>query len=109
MRYDDLKKKLDTYNWDDGFDVPEEILSDPNCDLALALELFYLADGYGYLQKEREDNTLERWNSFISDLYHDILNCRFPSTGNSFKIPLNQVQKYKLRKKQVPELFLTDL
>lgn len=89
--------------------MPKEILSDPSCGLALALEVFYLADGYHYLETLAKTTTLQKWNKFFTTLYHDILNHRFPKIDTSFKIPLNKVQKYKLRKNQVPEIFLTDL
>ena len=36
MAYDDLKNKLNEYNWDNGFAFPKEILADADCDLALA-------------------------------------------------------------------------
>ena len=39
-----------SYNWDDGFAVPEAIINNPNCCLGTALELFYLADGARYLK-----------------------------------------------------------
>ena len=55
MAYADLKNKLDEYNWDDGFEVPRTILADPDCDLALALEIFYLAGGYEYLEKSAKE------------------------------------------------------
>lgn len=55
MAYVDLKNKLDEYNWDDGFEVPRTILADPDCDLALALEIFYLAGGYEYLENQPEE------------------------------------------------------
>lgn len=109
MVYYDLKSKLSEYNWDDGFEALQKILSDSNCDLALALEIFYLADGYGYLEKSTTTTALEEWNGFITTLYNDILNNRFSHTNTSFEIPLSKVQKYKLRKNQVPEIFLTDL
>lgn len=44
-----LRQLLNEYNWDDGFDLAKEMLENPDCDLALALEIFYLADGYSYL------------------------------------------------------------
>lgn len=109
MLYSDLKRILREYNWDDGFEVPKEILSDPNCDLALALELFYLADGYSYLEKSDHTTDLQKWNSFIATLYRDILEHKFRKTDTPFTNPLNKVQKYIFRKKQVPEIFLTDL
>ena len=121
MLYSDLKRILREYNWDDGFEVPKEILSDPNCDLALALELFYLADGYSYLEKSdhttvlqkstslQKPAALQKWNPFITTLYHDILDHKFQKTDTPFTNPLNKVQKYIFRKKQIPDIFLTDL
>lgn len=44
MKYEKMKEKLDEYNWDDGFDFPRKVVSDSNCDLALALEVFYLVE-----------------------------------------------------------------
>ena len=78
MAYADLKNKLDEYNWDDGFEVPRTILADPDCDLALALEIFYLAGGYEYLEKLARRTKLQKWNQFITVLYEDILDNRFP-------------------------------
>lgn len=49
MVHNDLRSKLNEYNWDDGFEIPKEILAAPGCDLALALEIFYLSDGYAFL------------------------------------------------------------
>ena len=109
MLYSDLKSMLREYNWDDGFEVPKEILSDSNCDLALALEIFYLADGYSYLEKSDKTAVFQNWNPFITTLYRDILNHKFRKTDTPFTNPLNEVQKYRFRKKQVPEIFLTDL
>ena len=68
MAYADLKNKLDEYNWDDGFEVPRTILADPDCDLALALEIFYLAGGYEYLEKSAKRTKLQKWNPFITVL-----------------------------------------
>lgn len=69
MAYADLKNKLDEYNWDDRFEVPRTILADPDCDLALALEIFYLAGGYEYLEKSARRTKLQKWNPFITVLY----------------------------------------
>ena len=109
MTYADLKSRLHEYNWDDGFEVPREILADTACDLALALEIFYLAGGYEYLAKSARRTRLQKWNRFITVLYKDILHNKFPQTGTSFEIPLSRVQKYKLRKMGVAEIFLANL
>ena len=109
MVYNDLRNKLNEYNWDDGFEIPKEILADPSCDLALALEIFYLGDGYAYLDDLEKTTDLKEWGSFITVLYDDILNNKFPKIDKSFKIPLSKVQKYKLQKKGISKIFLIDL
>lgn len=69
MTYEKMKQQLDDYNWDDGFEFPEQILSSSNCDLALALEILYLADGYSYLvSMEKNVCSLDKWLSFIKTL-----------------------------------------
>ena len=65
MSYNDLKKILNEYNWDDGFEIPKKILSNQDCDLALALEIFYLADGFAYLEGFVKESKLEEWEQFI--------------------------------------------
>ena len=109
MVYNDLENMLNEDNWDNGFEIPKEILADPRCDLALALEIFYLSDGYAYLEDLEKTTDLKEWNSFITALYDDISNNKFPKTGKSFKIPLSKVQKYKLKKKGISKIFLIDL
>lgn len=109
MRYEEMKKTLAEYNWDDGFETPKQLLDDSNCDLALALEIFYLADGYAYLDNPVANPKLEKWSVFIAKLYNDILNEKYIATESTFKIPLSKVDKYKFRRKQVPEVFLADI
>ena len=105
----EIRTQLNEYNWDDGFKVPQEILDNPDCDLALALEVFYLADGYAYLENKESMVELKEWNHFISRLYKDIMEHKYQKTDAVFEIPLSKVQKYKLANKQVPEIFLKDL
>ena len=109
MVYNDLRSKLNEYNWDDGFEIPKEILAAPGCDLALALEIFYLSDGYAFLGNLTKTTDVKEWGRFITVLYDDILNNKFPKTSTAFEIPLSQVQKYKLQKKGISKIFLTDL
>ncbi len=106
MSYNDLKKILNEYNWDDGFEIPKKILSNQDCDLALALEIFYLADGFAYLEGFVKESKLEEWEQFIDTLYKDILSGKYSKTSSHYEIPLTKVQKYKFRKKSVPEIFL---
>lgn len=110
MQYEEMREKLDEYNWDDGFDFPKKIVTDSNCDLALALEVFYLADGDSFLQDypdEPEGNAI--WKKFVKKLMQDILDGKYSLTENHFEIPLSKVQRYKSGKLGVPEVFLQDL
>jgi hypothetical protein len=109
MIYNHLEKTLNGYNWDDGFAIPKKILGNPHCDLALALKIFYLADGFAYLDGFAEKTKSKEWEQFIYSLYTDIWSNKFRKNRRPYKIPLTKVQKYKFRKKQVPEIFLTDL
>lgn len=107
MKYAKLKATLDSYNWDDGFDVPRKLLKDPECDLALALEIFSLADGYTYLfDMENAGTGLKEWRDFVTTLYNDIISGKYPQTENKFEIPLNRVEKFKLKKLGTPDVFL---
>lgn len=67
---DKMRQILNDYNWDDGFDLPKELLENHDCDLALALEIFFLADGYSYL---------------------------IDNQRRTFQNPLTKVQRYKLK------------
>lgn len=109
MAYEDLEELLHQYNWDDGFEIPKAILDNPHCDLALALKVFYLADGFAYLDGLAEKSGLSEWKQFIDSLYNHIVGHKYKVSGRPYEIPLSKVQKYKCRKKQVPEIFLTDL
>lgn len=109
MLYDDLEKIMNEYNWDDGFSIPKKILGNPHCDLAMALKIFYLADGFAYLDGFAEKTELEEWKQFMYSLYTDILNNKYRKSSRPYEMPLTKVQKYKFRKKQIPDIFLTDL
>ena len=110
MMYDELQKIVRNYNWDDGFELPQKVLSDERCDLALALEIFYLGDGYRYFQMYENNiaGTQERLE-FISKLYDEIVNGKYEKMETHFEIPLSKVQRYQLRKNNISEVLLTDL
>lgn len=116
--YREYSRRLERYNWDDGFAFPQSLLDDSGCDLALALKIFYLADGYGYLHRflGREPTGSEQWMVFMKDLYTKIsehhfqdTETLFPGKVHSFAIPLFKVQCFRLRKAGVPAVFLEDL
>lgn len=71
MVHNDLRSKLNEYNWDDGFEIPKKILAAPGCALALALEIFYLSDGYAFLDNLTKTTDVKEWGRFITVLYDD--------------------------------------
>jgi hypothetical protein len=98
---------ISEYNWDNEFRVPQMIVDNKNCELATSLKTFYLSDGYSYLQQSKHQNIM--WHQFVSCLYNRILLGDFSEGSLSYKIPLTKTQIYKLRKGNIPEVFLTDI
>ena len=88
------------YNWDDGFEIPYNIINNDNCDLGTALKVFYDADGYRVLENREELNNSnsKEWTSFILQLEDRILNNKFNVNHIKFIPPLTKVQIFKLKK-----------
>lgn len=106
----ELRQLALDYNWDDGFALPSLIADHPNCDLAVALELFWLANAETvYLGEARESSHNAQWRRFSTDLAERILGGRYPAGMGDFHPPLTYTQIYNLRKKGLPEVFLTGL
>lgn len=86
------------YNWDDGVEIPQMILNNNHCELATALTIFELAEGFEYLDDKSTlayDNELK---SFVSDLYERIINRKFIQGEIKYAPQLTKVQIYKLKK-----------
>lgn len=98
---DELFVLLDNYNWDNGFEVPEAIITHTNCTLSVALLAFYRADGLRYLF-EGEDvfaNPLSKsWKTFIKEIYDKILKEHYPIGNISYDPEITNIQKFKLTK-----------
>jgi hypothetical protein len=98
------------YNWDDGFEVPIEIIKNENCDLGTALLLFFLADGVVYLTDENKviqsDDIL--WKDFLKKLFEMINKNQFVSMDIAFNPCFSKTEIYKLKKQfpKISELFL---
>ena len=110
-RYE-LDKKLDYYNWDDGFEFPNKIIKHPNCELGTALKAFYLAGGELYLRHNipESDSTKERLD-FLQYLYDRIVTGYYTGRYVGFTLPLTKVQKYKLLKAfpDIPVVFTENI
>ena len=108
--YEEMDKSIEEYNWDDGYSLPQKILEDQNCDLALALKIFYLGDGYGYLQTKGHVDSSDTWPQFICRLYSEIIDNKYQRvSGHHYAIPITKVQKYKLAKQGVPGILWMDI
>lgn len=69
----------------------------------------YNADGYSYLIDKSRSTSLKEWKLFVEKLYADILEGKYIQIASTFENPLTKVQRYKLKKQQVPDIFLIDL
>jgi hypothetical protein len=104
-----LSKMAMDYNWDDGFAFPQAIADHPNCDLAVALELFWLADAISvYIGETIEHERNSEWRSFSTVLAQRLLVGHYARGSVAFTIPLSKTLIYKYRQCGVPELFLTN-
>lgn len=99
------------YDWDNGFDIPQAILSNPYCSLGTALVLFYQGDGYRYLTEKPISSDLPEWLTFISTLYLDIKGGKFDDMSLHFEVPLNKIQVFKLKKMLADDaqIFVTNI
>lgn len=108
--YEEIDQLIEGYNWDDGFSLPQRILENQNCDLALALKIFYLGDGYDYLQIMGHVDPSDDWLQFISRLYSEIIENKYKCIPlHHYSIPLTKVQKYKLEKQGIPSILWMDI
>ena len=105
-----LRQLALAYNWDDGLSFPTRIADHPNCDLAVALELFWLANADAvYLGDSSETSYNADWYAFSQTLASRILTNHYPVGSGSFELPLTRVQVYNFRKRGLPDVFLTDV
>ena len=104
-----LHQVLEDYNWDDGLALLAQMARSSGCDLALALELFYLADGAAWLDALREGRPPdgpEDWRALLSTLYDGISSGRYLRSGRPYALPLNRTQRVRYAKAGVPPVFL---
>jgi hypothetical protein len=98
------------YNWNNGFDLPNALLANENCDLGTGLLMFHYADGYRMLESPEEvsASTLEEWPDFLFKLYNRLKNTEFKLQSISFNPKLTKMQKFNLRKSNpnIPDVFM---
>ncbi|HDR7965904.1 DUF4274 domain-containing protein [Bacillus pacificus] len=89
------------HNWNSGFDIPNAILENKDCDLGTGLLMFHYADGYRLLESpEKVSNSpLQEWKVFILKLQNKIMNLEFKTQNISFSPELTKIQIFKLKKR----------
>ncbi|ARZ63344.1 MULTISPECIES: DUF4274 domain-containing protein [Bacillus cereus group] len=89
------------YNWNSGFDIPNAILENKDCDLGTGLLMFHYADGYRLLESPEEvsNSPLQEWKVFILKLQNKIMNLEFKTQNISFSPELTKIQIFKLKKR----------
>jgi hypothetical protein len=88
------------YNWNSGFDIPNAILENKDCDLGTGLLMFHYADGYRLLESQEgvSNSPLQEWKVFILKLQNKIMNLEFKTQNISFSPELTKIQIFKLKK-----------
>lgn len=97
------------YNWNIGFDIPNAILENKDCDLGTGLLMFHYADGYRLLESREEvlNSPLQEWKVFILKLQNKIMNLEFKTQNISFSPELTKIQIFQLKKgTQAFQIFL---
>ncbi len=95
------------YNWNDGYEIPEEIVNNDYCDLGTALLIFFDADGYTLLGAEEVLNPPTVWVKFLMRLYNRIANKNFRYTSIAYLPPIPKALENKIRMNNpnIPEVF----
>ena len=107
-----LHQFMEEYNWGDGLEVPYFIMQHPNCELATALMIFWLAEGDYIFEDDFEEMYFideVEFKYFLRMLHDRVIQGVYPVGTQHYQIPLNEEQKEYLRNKNVDEVFLKDL
>ncbi len=102
----ELRELARAHNWDNGLEVPIAISEHASCDLAVALELFWLADAATVLSIDEDPNG-DPWFHFCELIADRILTGYYTGASSSFEVPLTKVQVHNYRRSGLAEIFLT--
>lgn len=83
MTYEEMIRQLTVYNWDDGFTY--------------------------FLTFAHNIGGTKEWFCFIDNLYKAIKIGRYVKSEHHYTIPLSKVQRYKMEKNNIPNVFLEDV
>lgn len=102
---------VETYNWDNGLDILEEIAKDPRCDKATALLLYWLSQPYAFDQDLAVESNLLPIiieNNIKNDFYADSENHFDPSSeSEKFGNFLQEYSQVSNKAREIPEFMLS--
>ncbi|MBQ3502972.1 MAG: DUF4274 domain-containing protein [Clostridia bacterium] len=89
LKIADLYHLISEYNWDDGIIIPKMILENKHCDLALAMEIFGLADGWEFLYNHyfKGQQINNEVGEFCIELFNEMGKGRFKKVDNFVGVP----------------------
>jgi hypothetical protein len=109
-RTQDLSQLIDVYNWDDGFVVPNAVMTHCACDLGIALKMFWLSDGAQLFSDSLDESKSPRpWIDFCKTLISRITTGTYVSNTTAYTVPINSIAKKKLANRSVPTILYTDV
>jgi hypothetical protein len=109
-RTQDLNQLIDVYNWDDGFIVPNAVMEHRECDLGIALKMFWLSEAAQLFSDSFDDSKSPRqWIDFCRTLASLITTGTYVTSTITYMVPINSVAKRKLANRGVPAILYTDV
>lgn len=87
------------YNWDNGYDIPSNIIGNKCCDIGTALMIFESADGYMLFLEESPVEHFGKRIGFIKTLKTRLEAKDFASKTIMYIPELSRVDIYKLKKR----------
>jgi len=93
------------HNYDDGYEIPEMIIDNPNCDLATALTIFYDIEGINYLLEGKNADIYEKESyALFQIIQKHVYEGFYTESGEiQFIVPLTKVQVYQIKKAGLKE------
>lgn len=80
-----LMKLIQTYAWEDGFEIPLTVITHASCDLGLALFLFWeLDEARSYYRGEEQDEADEYRLAFCKTLVEGLMKGKYKAGSNKY-------------------------
>ena len=100
-----LQEYAISYNWDNGFALPNAIADNSCCDLGTALTLFWLSEAMWYYTGESQRHEFNNdWADFCEMITARLVDGFYQPGPVSYNPDINLVTKYKYEEMGVPKV-----